>query len=618
MQGWMRGVRPGWKLTAINGQQVQDYDDIEAMLLKVEKNDAKYELVFAKGGPTFGINADQAANKADAEKDKNRSRLRRTFAFQSKIERAEHRGITCAQLDRVVNYAREHSSKWRDTADAKDSPFAGQRLRMDFLNLHHINAWILTPATEARKCSFVELLTKQKQSPVWYVNHHWGESFVDFLGALKAHSSVRNLIADTPLWIGAFACRPHGPSDDLQGEVRHTGFFQALKTAQFRMLFVLDKELVALSRLWCTYEASLCLGQPTLPMDIVISGEGGRVITQGLTEAEEELEQRSIGSGIKAKLTREADFPVGAVLEAALEIKVERCKVSQDDDRRHILNSIAGHGFKIDPVETHPCYDEVNLKLRGLFAGHLLFMSTTRKQCRSDDGWNRIAQAMTGDTREYLDLHLEGCTPESLQLLARCIPETLRYLKLRLRGSSINNQNMFALADACQSLKAISVDLRDCDEIDMAAITSELAGALKKSGVKVDVKLAESEAAQFVQDVEQPRRNMAKAFGVAICDPEECAPFRHRMVPLVPALCKTMSRDPKAHARLAAVQVMASLGERAQSAAAALEKAIHEDEDPSVQKAARHALAKVNGDLIPKNDSKPGSKESSGVGQDHA
>jgi hypothetical protein len=316
------------------------------------------------------------------------------------------------------------------------------------------------------------------------------------------------------------------------------------------------------------------------------------------------------------------------VLEAALELEIEKCKTGIEEDRKQILNGIAGHGFKIEPVETCPGYDEMTQKLRGLFAGHLLYLATTKKNCQDEEapkGWNRIANAMTGDLRDYLDIHLEGCTPECLHLLARSIPESLRYVKLRLMGSTISDQNMLAFGDSCTSLKSISMDFRQCSKINMEVMNSQLKKNLKKLKIKsVDVDLAETEALQFKQDVEQPRRNMAKAFGVAVCSEELAMSLRSSMskeelsprlafraVPLVPALCRAMGKDPKSEARLAAVRVLASLGEKAQSATKAIEKCIAEDEDQDVQKAARLALAKVNGDL-PRVESTAGSKEVGG------
>ena len=59
------------------------------------------------------------------------------------------------------------------------------------------------------------------------------------------------------------------------------------------------------------------------------------------------------------KTNREAAFPL-PLLEKAYEIRVEDGQASREEDRVHILNSIAEKPLESEPELQHPAYTDVN------------------------------------------------------------------------------------------------------------------------------------------------------------------------------------------------------------------------------------------------------------------
>jgi hypothetical protein len=195
-----------------------------------------------------------------------------------------------------------------------------------------------------------------------------------------------------------------------------------------------------------------------------------------------------------------------------------------------------------------------------------------------------------------MDMHLDGLNTEGMDLLAQSIPPCLQDLKLRLRGSSITDDDLKAFAECLpRHLKSISMDLTYCKYISSegrAAFVATLEAAGSKACIDLD--LRETEALRYIMECEQPKRDMVKALGVSFyVSEEELHKYSHQVVPAVPALLKTLTTEPKAHVRRAAIRALASFGERASHAVAALEKA--SVEDPDNQKVAQLALAKIRG-----------------------
>ena len=96
--------------------------------------------------------------------------LQAAFPFQGYIPETEHRAISLAQLKRIVAFVKCNCTTWADADNGRETI-----LPLTLMNLYHVNEWLIRPATLARCCSFVELMTSKPQVPVWFVSHWWGE-----------------------------------------------------------------------------------------------------------------------------------------------------------------------------------------------------------------------------------------------------------------------------------------------------------------------------------------------------------------------------------------------------------------------------------------------------------
>ena len=108
------------------------------------------------------------------------------------IEKTELRGITLPQLEQLDDFIERHADEhgvlngWLDRE--------GQPLHKDRINLYDVVKYVVKPATEEHKCSYVELVAPagtSSQRPKWFVSHWWGEPVKDFIKALKEHARVR-------------------------------------------------------------------------------------------------------------------------------------------------------------------------------------------------------------------------------------------------------------------------------------------------------------------------------------------------------------------------------------------------------------------------------------------
>merc|ERR1719316_1861243 len=66
MQAYALGVRAGWTISMINGNECQTSADVREQLNQAKKHGKKYPIIFVKDAAT--IRAEQA--KADADKEK--------------------------------------------------------------------------------------------------------------------------------------------------------------------------------------------------------------------------------------------------------------------------------------------------------------------------------------------------------------------------------------------------------------------------------------------------------------------------------------------------------------------------------------------------------------------
>jgi len=304
--------------------------------------------------------------------------LSSSFQLQGYIEQTERRAITPAQLKRVVDFASTHCRRWHDRSSC--SWTGGQTLSMDFLNLYHLTDWVILPATQAGCCAMVELLTGEPQAPTWFVSHWWGEPLHCFVSCIGRHAQTRALPDSSAYWVCAYANRQHSLSEEVTSDPRQTSFFRALTLSE-GVLLILDDvaersgPATPFKRIWCAFEEYVALSsrqgeQKPLLLDIAAyHGSKPEILSDGVTEEDERL-ARQLGAGhpaAKVRGDREKHFPL-EVLKAGLSLELEKAQASQEADRVHILNAIAGRSLDDPPLASHPSYTRVNQTLRGIFA----------------------------------------------------------------------------------------------------------------------------------------------------------------------------------------------------------------------------------------------------------
>jgi hypothetical protein len=491
------GVRPGWKIHTVDGHNVHSDEEVFLRLQEAKWQWRSCCVWFATD--TTSIRAEQARARAAAiqaeverlaklpfeghEDSRHLGQIKEEFTFQGYIDHVEDRAITLRQLRRIRDWATDRCHRWRDAGSKEASKTYGQKLHLNFMNLHHINHWLIRPSTKEKDCSFVEMLTSQKQPAEWFVVHWWGERLVDFMKSLEAHIDTRRLSDTSGYWVSAYAMRQHALNQDGAGSDDATAgsggsYFRAMSATKFRVVLTLDSATTAFNRLWCDLEAYfLVLQEEAKPqLDIVINQGGLKpaMITKGLTESEAKIEASNPGAGYKAKLDREKAFDP-EIIFPGLSLHVHNAHVTDQADRRRILNSIAERDVNLQPLEDHENYHKLNRRLRGLFA----LTSWSRIMGGGDaDGQlqAKLSSALRADTeRKTLELSLGFCASfeEKMVALLRSLPPNLRKLRLDLKGTGITDDRLLSLAAGLPpGLEELELDVSHNSHVTNAGVTT--------------------------------------------------------------------------------------------------------------------------------------------------
>jgi len=188
------------------------------------------------------------------------------FKFKGHIEGGENRGILLPQMHEIYHYAEVHWQEWK--------------VDRNNFNLYDIYKWLITPLTKENSSSMVEHLAERRQAPLWYVCHWWGDPVAKFLQCVRQHFFVRDLVEFSAYWVSAFALRPHDPQDGHSSDSTQTSFFKAMHTARFKVLLVIDSGSetkgpgTVFKRVWCCFEWSMMVDQPTLMDTAICIGQG--------------------------------------------------------------------------------------------------------------------------------------------------------------------------------------------------------------------------------------------------------------------------------------------------------------------------------------------------------
>lgn len=330
------------------------------------------------------------------------------------IAATEHRAITLEHLRTLLRFAQEHCQDWRDTRTW--SP-----VEPCTVNLYQLADWCIRPATVRSKCSMAELFVTTTSPPSWYLSHWWGEPLQDFYACVEVHTKIRQLPPTATYWVCAHANRQWELNEELTKDPSQSSFYKAMVESQ-GILLLLDKDGTPFKRIWCAYEAYVGLvrserdqGQGRLLFDIATSKDSRAfLVTDGPTAAEDscsiltmagfqeaiaahggdpqkQLPEEALAAAEKQcigghfKTLREMAFP-DEVMQLGFSVEVEKAAATSEDDRRHILNKIAGRSAEAldEPiVEACEAYKAVGHRIGGLMARTMWVKAAAARKTRS-------------------------------------------------------------------------------------------------------------------------------------------------------------------------------------------------------------------------------------------
>jgi len=329
------------------------------------------------------------------------------------------------------------------------------------------------------------------------LSHWWGERVEQFLACLEQHAQDRALhksLESNPYWVCAYANNQWELGADLSSDPADTSFRKAIQLAA-GTVSVLDREAVCYTRVWCGYEVYVSLqaaseksqaakesSQATkesryrYDMYTYVgpdAGDGEHCavgITDGLAEADK-WEGRAEKYWWENKFWREKFFPA-ALAHGALSFRVQRAEATAEEDRRHVLNAIAGQpNLEAQPPAESPLFEDVNEKLRGRFSLDTWRAALEQGLCMEAHGAALYASALP-------DLHLvfdqcEQFGDDAMRSLARSLPPTLMALVLDLRNRSLSWRSGQDLGEACMRLRGLQALTLDLHNNSLAASGAE-------------------------------------------------------------------------------------------------------------------------------------------------
>jgi len=433
------------------------------------------------------------------------ARLQNKFTMRAEIAKTENRGLSLAQLQDIRTFAEQNCELWRDLAPPEHSKTSGQILHMDVLNLYHMCAWCILPATHVDNCSFVELLAGGDQIPSWFCSHWWGEPIQDFVSCVEVHQALR----ETDLyWICAYANRQHSLQDELVTDPSQTSFYKAMCLSK-GVLIILDEvgPATPFTRIWCAFEAYVALvdrpREEAMLLDISCRhNKTTYLLTDGLAAGEARLQElgnfspSSVALAQSLKGLRQMCFP-SEVVEHGLKLELHHAQASRDIDRRRILNSFVGRtgaGLDEPPHESHPKYEEVNIRLRAVLAEAAWDQVAVSQ---SSSFMANVAHCLAADRwRDSLIFDLSRLPTAdnwALQGAGRSLSQQLQSLKVDCSTcSKITSRGLEAFAQHLpEGLRALSMNFMMCEGLSNKGMAA-LAAKLPRSLEKLDLGLARS------------------------------------------------------------------------------------------------------------------------------
>lgn len=445
------------------------------------------------------------------------------------IPLTEERGMRRSQLRALCKHVHRRCTAETWTEKPRGNQMKEKALSPEQVCLYHLKDYVIMPATEPRRCSYVEFITDRTQPPKWFVSHWWGEPLVDFVACLEQHSKDRQLADADAYWICAYANNQWDLKSDNFEDPAHSSFRRAMALSE-GTVSILDRDAVCYSRIWCCYEVWVAMTPPDTTTtrnsgvgmssasslrakkrdkqylydmytamnsatlaDIAAAAPPGPKGGQGVNRARQTRVapiKRAIGITdgcakvdekaqfpIDAKTKREQDFPMNLV-RRALNIRLQDAFATEPSDRRRILNSIAGKKLEAQPAADHPCYDKLNNNLHGRIAA-----ASWRRAIASGENMDLFLRALRNSQLPKFELVCDSCEvirDRHVDDLASTFSDQLQAVNLdfsfcpKLSDVSLKSLGMGLLAT--NTLRQLTLTFTQCPIADQGLV--DLSGCL--------------------------------------------------------------------------------------------------------------------------------------------
>jgi len=343
----------------------------------------------------------------------------------------ELRGITLRQL-----HATNANIIARCEKEGWVSTFDGKSLNPDTVTLYDVNEYIVLPFTKDSQVSFVETLpsTAGTQPPRFFVSHWWGEPFVRTLACLEQFvkdfsknsydsddARGGGMTIDTPIWICIFANNQWHINEELgqDSNPMKSPFGKAMGESK-GTISILDAKGIVFTRAWCTLELFMTFNAKKNDeddADVKNRGVWGvytaheHTYKQYRSEYNNDYSEERAAVGIVSggapyenssydTSLRERYFPM-ELIQMSRGIDIKSAEASKEDDRKRILNAIAGiDNLEADPHTDHVNYTKLNDAVKGAFAASMPVLNAAA--AAGGDEWtdtlDRFSKGVMTDT----------------------------------------------------------------------------------------------------------------------------------------------------------------------------------------------------------------------------
>ena len=390
------------------------------------------------------------------------------------IPKVEERAISLRQLKALMAHVQRRCEKEGWLGKRFQGGMHYEQLTPEGVNLYDAATHVILPATYHHRLpgsrntqpSYVEMVAKQhclSQRPDYFASHFWGEPVQDFINCVAQHTRDREYGGgkcddhqrpgadgdDALIWVCAYANRQWSLSSALTDDPKQTSFHRAISISK-GTLAIVDSGALYFTRIWCDYEIHTSLtmdeegrasrytydvytaapnddapittvdGAPTRRSKPLAVG-----LVDGLCPADESYGGMHTAL---AKSLREQPFPASLQLRG-MTARLQMGDASVEEDKKHILNSIARRPLNDAYVKENPYYEEVNDVLHGNVAAGSIRLAIVEGGRMLDV----TLEALRRSSVKRVGVFLQDCDQATSSVLERvfeALPATLLELSV--------------------------------------------------------------------------------------------------------------------------------------------------------------------------------------------